>query len=54
MDHMNNASNSYGPGDTMNASLASMSINEQQHQENGVQTGPRSPGEVKMKGQTCQ
>lgn len=43
MDYMNNASNSYSSGDTMSASLANMTINDQHHQENGV---------AKMKGQT--
>ncbi|KAM4715816.1 microtubule-associated protein tau isoform 7-T7 [Anableps anableps] len=36
MDYMNNASNSYGSGDTVSASLANMTINDQHHQENGV------------------
>ncbi|XP_055085473.1 microtubule-associated protein tau isoform X15 [Periophthalmus magnuspinnatus] len=36
MDYVNNTSNSYSAGDTMNASLANMSLN---HQENGVQMG---------------
>ncbi|XP_028287940.1 microtubule-associated protein tau isoform X11 [Parambassis ranga] len=36
MDYMNNASNSYSSGDTMNTSLANMTINDQHHQENGV------------------
>ncbi|XP_047464875.1 microtubule-associated protein tau isoform X4 [Mugil cephalus] len=36
MDYMNNASNSYSSGDTMSASLANMTINDQHHQENGV------------------
>ncbi|KAM9837882.1 uncharacterized protein ACBR49_018505 [Aulostomus maculatus] len=49
MDYMNNAANSYSSGDTMNASLANMNINDQHHQENGVQMGHRSPGEAKMK-----
>ncbi|XP_030019463.1 microtubule-associated protein tau isoform X25 [Sphaeramia orbicularis] len=39
MDYMNNASNSYSSGDTMSASLGNMSINDQHHQENGVQMG---------------
>lgn len=52
MEYANNASNSYGTGDTMSASLANMSINDQHHQENGVQMGHRSPGDAKMKGQT--
>lgn len=49
MDYVNNASNSYGSGDAMSSSLANMSIGDQ-HQ-NGVQSGHRSPGDVKMKGQ---
>uniref|UniRef100_A0A4W6E5Q4 Uncharacterized protein n=1 Tax=Lates calcarifer TaxID=8187 RepID=A0A4W6E5Q4_LATCA len=49
MDYMNNASNSYSSGDTMSASLANMTINDQHHQENGVQMGHRSPGDAKMK-----
>ncbi|XP_026171547.1 microtubule-associated protein tau-like isoform X20 [Mastacembelus armatus] len=49
MDYMNNASNSYSSGDTMSASLANMSINDQHHQENGVQMGHRNPGDAKMK-----
>ncbi|XP_074519775.1 uncharacterized protein LOC141785364 isoform X15 [Halichoeres trimaculatus] len=49
MDYMNNASNSYSSGDTMNSSLANMTINDQHHQENGVQMGLRSPGDAKMK-----
>ncbi|XP_029383023.1 microtubule-associated protein tau isoform X5 [Echeneis naucrates] len=48
MEYTNNASNSYSSGDTVSASLANMSINEQHHQENGVQ-GHRSPGDAKMK-----
>ncbi|XP_071781289.1 uncharacterized protein mapta isoform X2 [Centroberyx gerrardi] len=48
-DYMNNASNSYSSGDTMNASLAGMTINDLHHQENGVQMGHRSPGDAKMK-----
>ncbi|XP_047232596.1 microtubule-associated protein tau-like isoform X11 [Girardinichthys multiradiatus] len=36
MEYMNNASNSYGSGDTVSASLANMTINDQHHQENGV------------------
>ncbi|XP_069560623.1 microtubule-associated protein tau isoform X8 [Brachyistius frenatus] len=36
MDYMNNAPNSYSSGDTMSASLANMTINDQHHQENGV------------------
>lgn len=51
MDYMNNASNSYSSGDTMSSSLANMTINDQHHQENGVQIGHRSPGDAKMKGQ---
>ncbi|XP_075891096.1 uncharacterized protein LOC142893951 isoform X10 [Nelusetta ayraudi] len=47
MDYVNNASNSYGSGDAMSSSLANMSLGDQ-HQ-NGVQTGHRSPGDVKMK-----
>uniref|UniRef100_A0A3P8VHZ4 Microtubule-associated protein n=1 Tax=Cynoglossus semilaevis TaxID=244447 RepID=A0A3P8VHZ4_CYNSE len=39
MDYMNNGSNSYGSGDTVSASLGNMSINDQHHQENGVQMG---------------
>ncbi|XP_040923439.1 microtubule-associated protein tau isoform X8 [Toxotes jaculatrix] len=46
---MDYASNSYSSGDTMSASLANMSINDQHHQENGVQMGHRSPGDAKMK-----
>ncbi len=53
MDYMNNASNSYSSGDTMSSSLANMTISDQHHQENGVQMGHRSPGDAKMKGQTC-
>ncbi|XP_041819287.1 microtubule-associated protein tau isoform X2 [Chelmon rostratus] len=49
MDYVNNASNSYGSGDTMSSSLANMTINDQHHQENGVQMGHRSPGDAKMK-----
>lgn len=49
MDYVNNASNSYGSGDAMSSSLGNMSLGDQ-HQ-NGVQTGHRSPGDVKMKGQ---
>ncbi|XP_035519329.1 microtubule-associated protein tau isoform X17 [Morone saxatilis] len=49
MDYMNNASNSYSSGDTMSSSLANMTINDQHHQENGVQMGHRSPGDAKMK-----
>lgn len=52
MDYMNNASNSYSSGDTMSSSLANMTINDQHHQENGVQMGHRSPGDAKMKGRT--
>lgn len=52
MDYVNNASNSYGSGDTVSSSMASMSIHEQRHQENGVQTGHRSPADAKMKGQS--
>jgi len=33
----------------MSSSLANMTINEQHHQENGVQMGHRSPGDAKMK-----
>lgn len=51
MDYVNNASNSYSSGDTMSSSLANMTINDQHHQENGVQMGHRSPGDAKMKGQ---
>ncbi|KAM4526633.1 microtubule-associated protein tau-like isoform 9-T10 [Fundulus diaphanus] len=36
MEYMNNASNSYGSGDAVSASLANMTINDQHHQENGV------------------
>ncbi|XP_038164703.1 microtubule-associated protein tau isoform X8 [Cyprinodon tularosa] len=36
MEYMNNASNSYGSGDTVSSSLANMTINDQHHQENGV------------------
>ncbi|XP_032430134.1 microtubule-associated protein tau-like isoform X12 [Xiphophorus hellerii] len=36
MEYMNNASNSYGSGDTVSASLTNMTINDQHHQENGV------------------
>lgn len=39
MDYVNNTSNSYSSGDTMSSSLANMSINDQHHQENGVQMG---------------
>ncbi|XP_035519212.1 microtubule-associated protein tau isoform X5 [Morone saxatilis] len=53
MDYMNNASNSYSSGDTMSSSLANMTINDQHHQENGVQMGHRSPGDAKMKAETC-
>nr|XP_046232822.1 microtubule-associated protein tau isoform X2 [Scatophagus argus] len=49
MDYMNNASNSYSSGDTMSSSLANMTINDQHHQENGVQMGHRGPGDAKMK-----
>ncbi|TKS89413.1 Microtubule-associated protein tau [Collichthys lucidus] len=49
MDYVNNASNSYSSGDTMSSSLANMTINDQHHQENGVQMGHRSPGDAKMK-----
>lgn len=35
----------------MSSSLANMTINDQHHQENGVQMGHRSPGDAKMKGQ---
>ncbi|XP_078794009.1 microtubule-associated protein tau isoform X41 [Oryzias latipes] len=49
MDFMNNASNSYGSGDTMSSSLANMTINDQHHQENGVQMGHRNAGDAKMK-----
>ncbi|KAM4525309.1 uncharacterized protein PAE49_001287 isoform 2-T2 [Odontesthes bonariensis] len=49
MDYMNNASNSYSSGDTMSGSLANMTINDQHHQENGVQVGHRGPGDAKMK-----
>ncbi|XP_071318018.1 microtubule-associated protein tau-like isoform X15 [Trachinotus anak] len=49
MEYANNASNSYSSGDTMSASLGNMSINDQHHQENGVQMGHRSPGDAKMK-----
>uniref|UniRef100_A0A3Q3MTV3 Microtubule-associated protein n=1 Tax=Labrus bergylta TaxID=56723 RepID=A0A3Q3MTV3_9LABR len=49
MDYMNNAPNSYSSGDTMNSTLANMTINDQHHQENGVQLGHRSPGDAKMK-----
>lgn len=52
MDYVNNAANSYSSGDVGSASLASMTIGEQNHQENGVQMGHRSPGDAKMKGQT--
>uniref|UniRef100_A0A8D3AEM7 Microtubule-associated protein n=1 Tax=Scophthalmus maximus TaxID=52904 RepID=A0A8D3AEM7_SCOMX len=52
MDYVNNGSNSYGPGDAVSSSVASMSLGEQQHQENGVQAGHRGPGDAKMKGQT--
>lgn len=51
MDYVNNASNSYGSGDAVSASVANMSIHDQRHQENGVQMGHRSPGDAKMKGQ---
>nr|XP_033467289.1 microtubule-associated protein tau isoform X19 [Epinephelus lanceolatus] len=49
MDYVNNTSNSYSSGDTMSSSLANMTINDQHHQENGVQMGHRSPGDAKMK-----
>ncbi|XP_042363289.1 microtubule-associated protein tau-like isoform X3 [Plectropomus leopardus] len=49
MDYVNNTSNSYTSGDTMSSSLANMTINDQHHQENGVQMGHRSPGDAKMK-----
>ena len=52
MDYTNSASNSYSAGDTMSSSLANMTINDQHHQENGVQMGHRSPVDAKMKGQT--
>ncbi|XP_041671014.1 microtubule-associated protein tau isoform X15 [Cheilinus undulatus] len=39
MDYMSNASNSYSSGDTMSSTLANMTINDQHHQENGVQLG---------------
>lgn len=51
MEYMNNASNNYSSGDAVSSSLGSMSINDQRHQENGVQVGHRSPGDAKMKGQ---
>lgn len=51
MDYVNNASNSYGAGDAVSASVANMSIHDQRNQENGVQMGHRSPGDAKMKGQ---
>lgn len=51
MEYMNNASNSYSSGDAVSSSLGNMSINDQRHQENGVQVGHRSPGDAKMKGQ---
>uniref|UniRef100_A0A674N4V2 Microtubule-associated protein n=1 Tax=Takifugu rubripes TaxID=31033 RepID=A0A674N4V2_TAKRU len=44
-----NASNSYGSGDAVSASVANMSIHDQRHQENGVQMGHRGPGDAKMK-----
>ncbi|XP_047183385.1 microtubule-associated protein tau isoform X18 [Scophthalmus maximus] len=53
MDYVNNGSNSYGPGDAVSSSVASMSLGEQQHQENGVQAGHRGPGDAKMKAETC-
>ncbi|XP_076007685.1 uncharacterized protein LOC143001787 isoform X1 [Genypterus blacodes] len=49
MDYVNNAANSYSSGDAGSASLASMTIGEQNHQENGVQMGHRSPGDAQMK-----
>ncbi|XP_070401932.1 microtubule-associated protein tau isoform X16 [Nothobranchius furzeri] len=49
MEYMNNASNSYSCGDAVSASLANMTINEQHHQENGVQMGHRGAGDAKMK-----
>ncbi|XP_055360499.1 microtubule-associated protein tau-like isoform X11 [Betta splendens] len=52
MEYMNNTSNSYGSGDTVSSTLANMSINDQHHQENGVQVGHRSPGDAKMKAET--
>lgn len=51
MDYMNKTSGSYTSGDAVSSSLANMSINDQYHQENGVQMGHRSPGDAKMKGQ---
>uniref|UniRef100_A0A1A8ARF8 Microtubule-associated protein n=1 Tax=Nothobranchius furzeri TaxID=105023 RepID=A0A1A8ARF8_NOTFU len=52
MEYMNNASNSYSCGDAVSASLANMTINEQHHQENGVQMGHRGAGDAKMKAET--
>ncbi|XP_034715513.1 microtubule-associated protein tau isoform X18 [Etheostoma cragini] len=49
MDYTNSTSNSYSAGDTMSSSLANMTINDQHHQENGVQMGHRSAGDAKMK-----
>ncbi|XP_054454403.1 microtubule-associated protein tau [Anoplopoma fimbria] len=37
MDYTNNASNSHSAGDTMNSSMANMTITDQHRQENGVQ-----------------
>uniref|UniRef100_A0A669ED07 Microtubule-associated protein n=1 Tax=Oreochromis niloticus TaxID=8128 RepID=A0A669ED07_ORENI len=42
MEYVNNASNSYGSGDTMSSSLANMTIKDQHHQENGVKMKVRS------------
>uniref|UniRef100_A0A3B3XTD1 Microtubule-associated protein n=1 Tax=Poecilia mexicana TaxID=48701 RepID=A0A3B3XTD1_9TELE len=50
MEYMNNASNSYGSGDTVSASLTNMTINDQHHQENGVKMkagGASSTAQVK-------
>ncbi|XP_008435447.1 microtubule-associated protein tau isoform X9 [Poecilia reticulata] len=50
MEYMNNASNSYGAGDTVSASLTNMTINDQHHQENGVKMkagGASSTAQVK-------
>ncbi|XP_039990493.1 microtubule-associated protein tau isoform X2 [Xiphias gladius] len=52
MDYASNASNSYSSGDAMSASLANMTVNDQRHQENGVQVGHRSPGDATMKAET--
>uniref|UniRef100_I3KP04 Microtubule-associated protein n=1 Tax=Oreochromis niloticus TaxID=8128 RepID=I3KP04_ORENI len=45
MEYVNNASNSYGSGDTMSSSLANMTIKDQHHQENGVKMKAEAPAE---------